>query len=95
MNTKRRDRVFLLMILPAFIGFLLLFIVPSLMSFGYSLTNWSVYKPNFNFVGLDNYASLFADTKNIAAIKHSITYALVITVLQNGFAILFAVLLNR
>ncbi|MGG3283818.1 carbohydrate ABC transporter permease [Paenibacillus solani] len=95
MNTKRRDRIFLLMILPAFIGFLLLFIVPTLMSFGYSVTNWSVYKPDYKFIGMDNYMSLFADKKNIAAIQHSITYALVITVLQNGFAILFAVLLNR
>lgn len=95
MNTKRRDRVFLLMILPAFIGFLLLFIVPTLMSFAYSTTNWSVYKPNYSFIGLDNYISLFADKKNIVAIQHSITYAILITVLQNGFAILFAVLLNR
>lgn len=83
------------MILPAFIGFVVLFIVPTIMSFGYSVTNWSVYKPNYKFVGLDNYVKLFNDTKNLAAIQHSVTYALVITILQNGLAILFAVLLNR
>lgn len=95
MNTRRRDRVFLFMILPAFIGFVALFIVPTVMSFGYSVTNWSVYKPNYSFVGMDNYVSLFKDAKNMAAIQHSITYALVITVIQNTLAILFAVLLNK
>lgn len=95
MNTRQRDRVFLFMILPAFIGFVALFIVPTVMSFGYSVTNWSVYKPNYSFVGMDNYVSLFKDAKNMAAIQHSITYALVITVVQNTLAILFAVLLNK
>ncbi|CAH0120142.1 carbohydrate ABC transporter permease [Paenibacillus sp. CECT 9249] len=95
MIAKRRDRTFLLMILPAFIGFVMLFILPTMMSFAYSVTNWSVYKPNFQFVGLDNYTQLFADMKNMAAIKHSIIYALVITIVQNALSIVFAVLLNR
>ncbi|OAB47544.1 carbohydrate ABC transporter permease [Paenibacillus antarcticus] len=95
MNAKKRDRVFLFMILPAFIGFVLLFILPTIMSFAYSVTNWSVYKPNYKFIGLDNYVQLFTDTKNIAAIKHSVTYALVITLVQNSLAICFAVLLTR
>lgn len=73
----------------------MLFILPTLMSFAYSITNWSVYKPNYKFVGLDNYVKLFHDTKNIAAIQHSVIYALVITIVQNGLAILLAVLLNR
>ncbi|WP_375105199.1 carbohydrate ABC transporter permease [Paenibacillus sp. RS8] len=95
MNIKHRDRVFLMMILPAFIGFTILFIVPTLMSFGYSVTNWSVYKPNFSFIGLDNYVKLFHDTKNMTAIKNSVNYALVITIIQNTLAILFATLLNK
>ncbi|MEK5253288.1 sugar ABC transporter permease [Paenibacillus sp. FSL F4-0125] len=95
MNIKHRDRVFLMMILPAFIGFTILFIVPTLMSFGYSVTNWSVYKPNFSLIGLDNYVKLFHDTKNITAIKNSVNYALVITIIQNILAILFATLLNK
>lgn len=95
MYTKKRERVLLLMILPAFCGFIILFILPTLMSFAYSFTDWSVYKPNLKFIGLENYIDLFHDGKNIAAIKHSIIYALVITVVQNTLAILFAVLLNR
>ena len=95
MNTKHRDRVFLMMILPALIGFVLLFALPTLMSFAYSLTNWSVYNPNIKFVGLRQFQKLFSDEKTLAAIVHSVKYAILITVIQNTLAILFAVLLSR
>lgn len=95
MNTKHRDRVFLLMILPAFIGFVVLFALPTLMSFAYSLTNWSVYNPQVKFVGLAQFQKLFSDEKTMAAIGHSIKYAILITVIQNVLSILFAVLLSR
>lgn len=95
MNTKHRDRVFLLMILPALIGFVVLFAVPTLLSFAYSVTNWSVYNPQIHFVGLAQFKKLFSDTKTMAAIGHSIKYAVLITVIQNTLAILFAVLLSR
>lgn len=95
MNTKRRDRVLLMMILPAFIGFVVLYIMPTIMSFLYSLTNWSVYNSNIHFVGLKNFQKLFTDEKTVAALQHSVKYALMITVIQNALAIVLAVLLNR
>ncbi|MCL2486748.1 MAG: sugar ABC transporter permease [Oscillospiraceae bacterium] len=83
------------MALPAFIGFLIFFIAPLIMSISYSFTDWSMMKPNPEFVGLKNYEKLLNDTNTMAAIEHSIRYAVVITVVQNALAILFAVLLNR
>lgn len=95
MNTKHRDRVFFVMIMPAFLGFALLFALPTLMSFAYSVTNWSVYNPDIRFVGFANFTKLFSDSKTMAAIEHSVRYAILITVIQNSLAILFAVLLSR
>ena len=92
---KRKNRTYFLMILPAFIGFIVLFIVPAIMSFGYSLTNWSVYNPNIEFVGLANFKKLFTDVKTVAAIQHSIIYAILITIIQNVLSIVLAVLLNK
>ena len=83
------------MILPAFLGFVILFILPTLMSFGYSVTNWSVYNPNIKFVGLENFVKLFSDVKTVAAIEHSVRYAVLITIIQNALSIIFAVLLSR
>ncbi len=95
MHSKRKDLIFICMAMPAFLGFLVFFILPTLMSFGYSVTNWSVYKPNYSFVGLENFKKLFQDTKNMHAIWNSVRYAVVITLVQNSLAIVFAVLLNR
>ena len=95
MKRKKRDRIYFLMVLPALAGFLVLYIVPTVMSFLYSVTNWSVYNPNIRFIGAENYKKIFEDAKTLAALQHSIKYAVLITVCQNTLAILLAVLLNR
>ena len=95
MRSNRKNFVFLFMAMPACLGFVVFFLLPTLMSFGYSVTNWSIYIPDYHFVGLDNFRKLFQDTKNMHAIWNSVRYAAVITVVQNSLAIVFAVLLNR
>lgn len=90
MAFSRKEKVYMLMVLPALSGFLILFILPTLMSFSYSFTNWSVYKPQIKFIGMDNFGKLFSEKQNLAAIAHSVAYALVITVVQNVLAILLA-----
>lgn len=95
MHTKKRERAFMLMILPAFIGFMIFFIAPTIMSFFYSFTNWSVYNSKLEFRGFDNYIQLFKDTKTLAAVGNTVKYALLITVFQNVVAIFLAVYLNK
>lgn len=95
MLSAERNRVFTLMILPAVIGFSVLFILPVAMSFAYSMTNWSMYRRSIQWAGLNNYVDLFRDEKIIAAMRHSISYAVVITIVQNTLAIAFAVFLYR
>ncbi|MBS6559683.1 MAG: sugar ABC transporter permease [Clostridiales bacterium] len=95
MNNKRKNLVYFFMILPAFVGFIVLFIVPTIMSFMYSVTNWSVYSQEITFIGLRNFQKLFSDVKTVAAIQHSVVYAILITIIQNALAIVLAVLLNK
>lgn len=95
MRLVKKNAVFTLMIMPAVAGFTVLFILPAAMSFFYSLTNLSVYRQNFRFIGPGNYLELFKDDKIVAAIGHSINYALTITVVQNVLAIVFAAILHR
>lgn len=94
MKNKEKNLAYFFMILPAFLGFLIFFIAPTIMSFGYSFTNWSVYSPNVKFIGLNNFVKLFSDVKTVAAIKNSLKYAFLITVIQNVLGIILAVLLN-
>lgn len=95
MTNRKKEKIYLLMILPAFTGFVLLFILPTVMSFLYSLTNWSVYNSQIRFLGFKNFIKLFQDDKTIAAIEHSVKYAIMITIAQNVLAIFLAVMLNR
>ncbi|MHA0857464.1 carbohydrate ABC transporter permease [Paenibacillus sp. CMAA1364] len=94
-KTLKNHYVYLLMIAPALIGFIIFFIVPTVMNFGYSLTNWSVYKPNYSFIGFKNFVDLFHDVQTLAAIKNSFTYAIIMTILQNTLAIPLAVALSQ
>ncbi|MDQ0089502.1 raffinose/stachyose/melibiose transport system permease protein [Paenibacillus anaericanus] len=93
-KTLRNHYVYLLMIAPALIGFSIFFILPTLMNFGYSLTNWSVYKPNYSFIGLKNFVELVHDVQTTAAVKNAFIYAIVMTLLQNILAIPLAVALS-
>ncbi|MCL2126720.1 MAG: sugar ABC transporter permease [Treponema sp.] len=95
MLAAKKDGAFILMILPSVIGFSVLFILPVLLSFAYSVTDWSMYRRTIKFIWFDNYVQLFKDEKIIAAVINSIKYAFVITVVQNILAIAFAVFLHR
>ena len=60
----RAKRNFYRLVLPAFIIFALVIIVPFFLGFYYSLTDWkSVTQTNLQFVGLKNFTESLADTR--------------------------------
>ncbi len=59
---KRNDRTFVIACLaPALILYVVFFVFPALTALYVSLTDWSGFTPNLEFVGLDNFRELFAD----------------------------------
>lgn len=60
--------------IPAGLLFLIFFLVPTAMSFYYSLTRWSLF--DATFIGLDNYKTFFDDPQLKLAFKNTIIYAL-------------------
>ena len=95
MVARKREIFYTCMLLPALLGFLIFFVTPVFLNFAYSVTDWSVYKQDINFIGLRNFTELFQDKSTVSAIEHSIRYAIIITVVQNSLAIFFAVVLNN
>ncbi|MCA9916356.1 MAG: sugar ABC transporter permease [Anaerolineales bacterium] len=59
---------------PAGLLFLVFFLVPTAMSFYYSLTRWSLF--DATFIGLDNYITFFEDPQLKLAFRNTIIYAL-------------------
>ena len=47
-------------LIPALLLYIALFVIPCLISFGYSLTNWNSMSANIKFVGLENFKKIFS-----------------------------------
>ena len=85
--------------LPPIILYAVFGIYPSLMTFIYSFTNMSrVLSEPWQFVGLENYAEFFLKRNyrdTYEALLRTVIYAAAVTAIQNGIAMLIAVLLNN
>lgn len=81
-------------IIPALIIFAVLYLYPTFSGFYYSLTDWSPYKDTIKFVGFDQFKELFNTKGLYLAMQHTLIYAVLVTILQNGLGVLLALLLN-
>ena len=73
-----------------------LFVLPSVMGFGYSFTDWSVYSDSIHFVGLQNFATVFsADYNYTRMLANTLRFTLVTTVVKNAVGLALAVLLTK
>jgi raffinose/stachyose/melibiose transport system permease protein len=78
--------------LPAGILFLVFFLIPTAMSFYYSLTRWSLF--DATFIGLDNYITFFDDPQLKLAFRNTIIYALLTSGLKVTIGLPLAMLLT-
>jgi multiple sugar transport system permease protein/raffinose/stachyose/melibiose transport system permease protein len=84
----------IVLLAPALVVFAVFVVWPLFDSFRYSVTNWNGFDPDYDFVGLDNFARIFRDPEFLNAIINTaiwIVAALVVPVLL-GLAL--ALLLN-
>jgi raffinose/stachyose/melibiose transport system permease protein len=81
-------------ILPAVIVYSLFMLYPLARGVYLSLTD-SLGGPTANFVGLQQYDTLAGDSQVIAALWHTVLYAVIVVITQNALGLLFASLLFR
>lgn len=91
-DRKVRTRFFLF-ISPWLIGFVVFEVIPMLMSFYYSFTDWDVLSKS-NFVGLENYVGLFHDPLFYQSLKVTLVYTAITVPLLTFLSLLVAMLLN-
>ncbi|HUX19588.1 MAG TPA: sugar ABC transporter permease, partial [Spirochaetia bacterium] len=92
---QRFIRYPLVFIVPAFIIYLIFFILPNLSGLVYGFTDWSTYSSAIHFNGIDNFVRLFREGFLVTAVKNTFLYAIAVTVLVNFFGLLIALLLNE
>ncbi|MDR3191372.1 MAG: sugar ABC transporter permease [Lactobacillaceae bacterium] len=78
---------------PFIIGFLALTLIPMLISFYYSFTDFNLVTANWK--GLANYARLFTDERFLNSVKVTLIYVVISVPLKLIFALFVAYLLTR
>jgi len=70
-------------------------VLPGFMGIAYSFTDWSSYSAQVNFVGLDNFKTIFSSNANyLDYIKNTIGFTLNTMVLKTVIGLFLALLLN-
>ena len=78
--------------IPAAIVLGVFFIIPTALSFYFSLTRWSLFEAKF--IGLDNFVMFLSDPQLISGLRHTIVYALLTCILKVVISLPLATLLT-
>jgi len=92
---KLQSKYPLSFVLGALVLYLVFFIIPGISGIVYSFTDWSSYRTEVNFVGLDNFRTIFSSGERyLDYISNTLVFVLVTVVLKTVFALALALLLN-
>lgn len=82
-------------VLGALVLYLVFFIIPGISGIAYAFTDWNSYHPEVNFVGLDNFKTIFSsDERYLNYIANTLIFVSVTIVLKTAFGLALALLLN-
>ncbi|MGJ7046204.1 carbohydrate ABC transporter permease [Thermoanaerobacterium thermosulfurigenes] len=83
-------------VFPAFITFVIIVLLPILISFYFSLLKWDGFNKGI-FIGINNYKNLFINNTDgfVLAVKNSIILALLSVFIQLPISLLLALVLSR
>lgn len=79
-------------LIPAAIVYLIIFILPTIMSFFFSLTRWTL--TDWQFIGLDNFVTFFNETALSIGFKNTLIFAVVTCVCKVVLGLLLGVFLT-
>jgi raffinose/stachyose/melibiose transport system permease protein len=94
MRSIKKEFPYLLFVLPAFILYTIVTIIPVLTTFVYSFTNFNGMTHSFNFVGLQNYIKVFTTNNVTSSFINSIVFGFVTPIVVTILAIPLALLLD-
>lgn len=80
---------------PAFAVLGVFFFLPTIFNFVYAFSDWSAFHDDINLVGFDNFTTLVEDGTLFKALRITLVYAALVAVMQNGFGLGLALLLER
>ncbi|TLS53673.1 sugar ABC transporter permease [Paenibacillus antri] len=76
--------------------YLVFFVVPGVMGFYYSFTDWNSYSDEINFIGFDNFKEMFSPDENyVDFIVNTLNFTVSTVVLKTALGLAFALALNE
>lgn len=83
-------------IIGALIFYIILYVLPSVIGIYYSFTDWSRWSDTINFVGLENFKTIFSQSENyLLYISNTMKFTVITTIIKTILGIGFALLVNR
>lgn len=82
------------LVLPGLVVFTVGLVIPMVIGLYYSFTSWDGFTPELPWVGLDNYLKMLGDENVRNAWGFTLAFTVLNTIVQNGLALLFAVILD-
>jgi raffinose/stachyose/melibiose transport system permease protein len=96
-KAKSRDNAYpFYFVLGALILYVVFSVIPSFVGLLYSFTDWNSFSTEINFVGFENFATIFSSDENyLSFIKNTLIFTAVTIVLKTVLGLLFALLLTE
>lgn len=82
------------LVLPALVIYSIFFVIPAFAGFYYSFTDWRMDRLTLEFIGWDNFRTIFSDKTLVLALKNTLIFAVVTVLGKNLVGIMLAVALN-
>jgi raffinose/stachyose/melibiose transport system permease protein len=83
-----------LVIVPALALYGIFFLMPVVISFYFAFTDWNVYLTEINFIGLENFGTIFQNPIMVLAMKNTLLFAVVTTIGKNVAGLSLALLVS-
>ena len=82
--------------IPALVLYVAFFVVPTIQGVVYAVTDWDGFSPTAQFVGLDNFGTIFtSDDLFRNALSNNLKFMLVVVIFQTIFSLALAVYLTK
>lgn len=91
----KNELVDLSFLLPAFLIFLFMILIPLIMGVRFTFTDWDGISDTMNFVGLKNFNTVFHDKDLLVPIKNTIIFTIITVICVNAIGLGLALLVNR
>ena len=95
MIRQRSMRPGMWLAVPAIALVILFYVVPNVLNFVLSFTDWSARRPNPQFIGVDRFQELLGDEDVWNALVTTLKFAVIVMIIENTFALALALGLEK